>query len=569
MPNVQLNRGSARRTGTTPADCDRMKELFEEWSELELVQGAALDRPLLDVLPHVERVRRRLRRATRKRDGVADFDDLLIWARDLLRERLEVRALLPAPLPLPADRRVPGHRPDPGRDRDVPRERRPGRRRTGAQLEPTPGKLFVVGDPKQSIYRFRRADIGIYDEVKRGKLARRPPDDRPELPLGRAGHRLGERGLRRAVRRAARECSRRTCTLEPSGAEGSWRRPPSSSSGTRAATSCSADEAPRARGAQRRCGPARRDRRSWAPGRVARRGDRRAAARALARRRDPASHAHRPRGTTRRRSPPPASPTATRAAATTSSARRSATSSCVLAAIDDPADRISRRRRAALQRLRLLGRGPGHPPGDGRHLRLSRERSTSDSDERACGAFALLQQLASRTPRPQHRRAACSGSSTESRLVEFALTLPDGAQAAANLLAIADRAREFAAAGGGGPRPFIRWLVAALRARGERGRHRDHRGDRRRRAAHDHARRRRASSFRSSSSPTSANRPRGSASPFPTRRRSLHSFPSRAPRRTGHYPTPGYEDRSMTRRRRSRPKPSGCCTWRPLARATT
>ncbi len=29
-----------------------------------------------------------------------------------------------------------------------------------------PGKLFLVGDPKQSIYRFRRADIALYDEVK-------------------------------------------------------------------------------------------------------------------------------------------------------------------------------------------------------------------------------------------------------------------------------------------------------------------------------------------------------------------------------------------------------------------
>jgi ATP-dependent helicase/nuclease subunit A len=29
-----------------------------------------------------------------------------------------------------------------------------------------PGKLFVVADPKQSIYRFRRADIGMYDDVK-------------------------------------------------------------------------------------------------------------------------------------------------------------------------------------------------------------------------------------------------------------------------------------------------------------------------------------------------------------------------------------------------------------------
>ncbi len=35
-------------------------------------------------------------------------------------------------------------------------------------LTPRPGALFVVGDPKQSIYRFRRADIGVYNQVKRG-----------------------------------------------------------------------------------------------------------------------------------------------------------------------------------------------------------------------------------------------------------------------------------------------------------------------------------------------------------------------------------------------------------------
>src|SRR5207253_4122404 len=33
------------------------------------------------------------------------------------------------------------------------------------KLRLVPGKLFIVGDPKQSIYRFRRADIGIYDDV--------------------------------------------------------------------------------------------------------------------------------------------------------------------------------------------------------------------------------------------------------------------------------------------------------------------------------------------------------------------------------------------------------------------
>jgi ATP-dependent helicase/nuclease subunit A len=34
------------------------------------------------------------------------------------------------------------------------------------KMVPRPGSLFVVGDPKQSIYRFRRADISIYNEVK-------------------------------------------------------------------------------------------------------------------------------------------------------------------------------------------------------------------------------------------------------------------------------------------------------------------------------------------------------------------------------------------------------------------
>lgn len=34
------------------------------------------------------------------------------------------------------------------------------------KARPKPGALFLVGDPKQSIYRFRRADIDIYNQVK-------------------------------------------------------------------------------------------------------------------------------------------------------------------------------------------------------------------------------------------------------------------------------------------------------------------------------------------------------------------------------------------------------------------
>ena len=43
-----------------------------------------------------------------------------------------------------------------------------GRRRAAIAWERSlrPGALFIVGDPKQSIYRFRRADIEIYNRVR-------------------------------------------------------------------------------------------------------------------------------------------------------------------------------------------------------------------------------------------------------------------------------------------------------------------------------------------------------------------------------------------------------------------
>lgn len=39
------------------------------------------------------------------------------------------------------------------------------------RARPIAGRIFVVGDPKQSIYRFRRADVALYEAVKRRLLA--------------------------------------------------------------------------------------------------------------------------------------------------------------------------------------------------------------------------------------------------------------------------------------------------------------------------------------------------------------------------------------------------------------
>ena len=79
-----------------------------------------------------------------------------------------------AEVPVSVRGRVPGHRSGAGRDRLLARggrrtsRRRRARRvrRTGGSVPLRPGALFVVGDPKQSIYRFRRADIDIYNIVR-------------------------------------------------------------------------------------------------------------------------------------------------------------------------------------------------------------------------------------------------------------------------------------------------------------------------------------------------------------------------------------------------------------------
>jgi ATP-dependent exoDNAse (exonuclease V) beta subunit len=102
--------------------------------------------------------------AAKARTGRLDFVDLLVRARDLLRDSDEVRVAFQRRFrrlfidefqdtdPLQAEILLLLAASDPSV-------------RDARDAVPEPGKLFLVGDPKQAIYRFRRADLAVYREV--------------------------------------------------------------------------------------------------------------------------------------------------------------------------------------------------------------------------------------------------------------------------------------------------------------------------------------------------------------------------------------------------------------------
>ena len=99
--------------------------------------------------------------AAKAKAGALDFLDLLLKARDLIRDNAEVRSTFQLRFkrifvdefqdtdPLQAEILLLLAADDPAAT-------------NWRVTRPVAGKLFLVGDPKQSIYRFRRADVGIY-----------------------------------------------------------------------------------------------------------------------------------------------------------------------------------------------------------------------------------------------------------------------------------------------------------------------------------------------------------------------------------------------------------------------
>ena len=96
-----------------------------------------------------------------------DFDDLLFTCRDVLRAYPWVRAAAGRALFPDTRRRISGHGPRAGRDHVSALRYRGRCARTGTSDALKPGHLFLVGDPKQAIYRFRGADLATYLTVRR------------------------------------------------------------------------------------------------------------------------------------------------------------------------------------------------------------------------------------------------------------------------------------------------------------------------------------------------------------------------------------------------------------------
>ena len=155
-----LQGGQKPPKGWSREDFDRARDLVTDARALARVDPAEIDRLCGLLVPFARQCR-----ADFTRGGLVTFDGLLVRARDLLRDHPRIREELKT--------RFKAILVDEFQDTDPLQyeillwlcEEHSGRAADWRNIRLAPGKLFVVGDPKQSIYGFRGADIAAYLHV--------------------------------------------------------------------------------------------------------------------------------------------------------------------------------------------------------------------------------------------------------------------------------------------------------------------------------------------------------------------------------------------------------------------
>jgi ATP-dependent exoDNAse (exonuclease V) beta subunit len=160
----------AKQAGLSKADGDQLNDAADihyaacrdAWNTLpEAAAGYVLAALIAEARPVVARYR-----DYKRASAQLDFDDLIFAARDLLRDHDDVRRALGRrfahvlvdefqdtdPLQTEIFWRLCGDPVDGGGD--------------WTRFKIRPGALFLVGDPKQAIYRFRGADVGAYVQAR-------------------------------------------------------------------------------------------------------------------------------------------------------------------------------------------------------------------------------------------------------------------------------------------------------------------------------------------------------------------------------------------------------------------
>ena len=171
---------AAKRVGRSKAEGDQLFEIANahyracctRWAVLQQCVAARVLAGLVELVHPVTGLYQESKRTM----ALLDFDDLLSSARDLLRDHEDVRQALAArfrhvlvdefqdtdPIQTEIFWRLCGEPPLDGDSADW------------TSFEIRPGALFLVGDPKQAIYRFRGAEVAAYLRAREAFRAHAP-----------------------------------------------------------------------------------------------------------------------------------------------------------------------------------------------------------------------------------------------------------------------------------------------------------------------------------------------------------------------------------------------------------